>query len=122
MQFWAKSRKIYTLSVLQPEPSGPGRLTAATPALQGRNAQRGLGLRLRTEDRNPSTTVRCGRFAPCAVYRTIINGFRQEQDARLYTDIRSVIETAQRRSIHVADAIRCTLKGELLHPEGPAST
>ncbi len=58
---------------------------------------------------------------PCAVYRKITNGFRQEWGAHLYADIRSVIETARRRSIRAIDAIRLTLKGEPLLPTAPAS-
>ena len=58
---------------------------------------------------------------PCAVYRKITNGFRQEWGAHLYADIRSVIETARRRSIRAIDAIRLTLNGEPLHPNRPAS-
>jgi len=38
---------------------------------------------------------------PCAVFRKITNGFRTEWGARLYADIRSVIETARRRAIGV---------------------
>ena len=49
---------------------------------------------------------------PCAVYRKITNGFRQEWGAHLYADIRSVIETARRRAVRAIDAIRLTLKGE----------
>ncbi len=49
---------------------------------------------------------------PCAVYRKITNGFRQEWGAHLYADIRSVIETARRRSVRAIDAIRLTLRGE----------
>ncbi len=45
---------------------------------------------------------------PCAVYRKITNGFRQEWGAHLYADIRSVIETARRRSISAINAIRLT--------------
>ena len=58
---------------------------------------------------------------PCAVYRKITNGFRREWGAHLYADIRSVIETARRRSIRTIDAIRLTLKGEPLHPRAPES-
>lgn len=47
---------------------------------------------------------------PCAVYRKITNGFRSEWGATLYADIRSVVETARRRSIRAIDAIRLTLK------------
>jgi len=39
------------------------------------------------------------RAAPCAVYRKITNGFRSEWGAALYADIRSVVETARRRSV-----------------------
>ena len=49
---------------------------------------------------------------PCAVYRKITNGFRQEWGAHLYVDIRSVIETARRRSVRAVDAIRLTLRGQ----------
>ena len=49
---------------------------------------------------------------PCAVYRKITNGFRQDWGAHLYADIRSAIETARRRAISAIEAIRLTLKGE----------
>jgi Transposase IS66 family. len=48
---------------------------------------------------------------PCAVYRKITNGFRSEWGAALYANIRSVVETARRRSVRAIDAIRLTLKG-----------
>jgi len=47
---------------------------------------------------------------PSAVYRKITNGFRSEWGAKLYADIRSVVETARRRSIRAIDAIRLTLQ------------
>ncbi len=50
-------------------------------------------------------------LTPCAVYRKITNGFRQEWGARLYADIRSVFETARRRSVRAIEAIQRTLKG-----------
>ena len=40
----------------------------------------------------------------------ITNGFRSEWGAALYADIRSVVETARRRSIRAIDAIRLTLE------------
>ena len=46
---------------------------------------------------------------PCAVYRKITNGFRSAWGAALYADIRSVVETARRRSIRTIEAIRLTL-------------
>ncbi len=51
---------------------------------------------------------------PCAVYRKITNGFRSEWGAALYADVRSVVETARRRSIRAIDAIRLTLQGPQL--------
>src|SRR5271169_4866942 len=54
---------------------------------------------------------------PCAIYRKITNGFRSEWAARLYADVRSVIESGRRRCIRAIDAIRLTLQGApLLRP------
>jgi transposase len=47
---------------------------------------------------------------PCVIFRKITNCFRTEWSARLYADIRSVIETARRRAIRAIEAIRLTLK------------
>ena len=52
---------------------------------------------------------------PCAVYRKITNGFRSEWGARLYADIRSVVETARRRGLRAIDAIRLTLAQSPIH-------
>ena len=46
------------------------------------------------------------------------NGFRSERGAALYADIRSVVETARRRSIRAIDAIRLTLQGEAIPTTG----
>ena len=56
---------------------------------------------------------------PCVTFRKITNGFRTEWGARLYADIRSVIETARRRAISALHAIRLTLAGTPL--PAPAS-
>ena len=48
---------------------------------------------------------------PCVTFRKITNGFRTKWGARLYADIRSVIETARRRAIGALEAIRLTLAG-----------
>jgi len=48
---------------------------------------------------------------PCVTFRKLTNGFRTEWGARLYADIRSVIETARRRAIGALQAIRFTLAG-----------
>jgi transposase len=49
---------------------------------------------------------------PCTVYRKITNGFRSEWGAKLYADIRSVVETARRRAVRAIEAIRLTLAGD----------
>jgi transposase len=46
---------------------------------------------------------------PCVVFRKVTNGFRSPWGATLYADVRSVLETARRRSIAILDAIRLTL-------------
>jgi len=51
---------------------------------------------------------------PCAVFRKITNGFRTDWGAKLYADIRSVVETARRRAIGALKAIRLTLAGKPL--------
>ena len=51
---------------------------------------------------------------PCVTFRKITNGFRTPWGARLYADIRSVIETGRRRAIGPLDAIRLTLAGNPL--------
>ena len=69
---------------------------------------------VQNRDLDPTNNSSERALRPCAVYRKITNGFRQEWGARLYADIRSVIETARRRSIRAIDAIRLTLKSEPL--------
>jgi transposase len=48
---------------------------------------------------------------PCVIFRKVTNCFRSEWGAKLYADIRSVIETARRRAVGPLDAIISTLKG-----------
>lgn len=55
---------------------------------------------------------------PCAVFRKITNGFRTDWGAKLYADIRSVVETARRRAIGALHAIRLTLAGKPLLSAG----
>jgi transposase len=58
---------------------------------------------------SPTNNASERALRPCAVYRKITNGFRSEWGAALYADIRSVVETARRRSVRAIDAIRLTL-------------
>jgi transposase len=51
---------------------------------------------------------------PCVTFRKITNGFRSQWGAQLYANIRSVIETARRRSIGPLQAIRLALEGKCL--------
>jgi transposase IS66 family protein len=56
---------------------------------------------------------------PCVIFRKVTNCFRSEWAAKLYADIRSVIETARRKAIGALEAIRLTLNGLPL-PAGPS--
>ncbi len=56
---------------------------------------------------------------PCVVYRKVTNGFRSPWAAKVYADIRSVVESGRRRSVRAIDAIRLTLEGAPL--PAPAS-
>jgi len=47
----------------------------------------------------------------CVVFRKVTNCFRSAWGAAFYADIRSVMETARRRSIDTLSAIRLTLQG-----------
>jgi transposase len=47
---------------------------------------------------------------PAVIFRKVTNGFRTSWGAKLYADIRSVIETARRRAIGALHAIRLTLQ------------
>jgi len=53
----------------------------------------------------------------CVIFRKVTNCFRSEWGAKLYADIRSLLETARRRAIDPLSAIRLTLNGQPL-PEG----
>jgi len=48
---------------------------------------------------------------PCVVFRKITNCFRSAWGAALYADVRSVLETARRRSLPILQSIRLTLDG-----------
>ena len=47
---------------------------------------------------------------PCVTFRKVTNCFRSEWGARLYANIRSVLETARRRAINPLIAIKLTLE------------
>lgn len=51
---------------------------------------------------------------PCVTFRKVTNCFRSEWGARLYADIRSVLETARRRAINPLLAIKLTLENRSL--------
>jgi transposase len=56
---------------------------------------------------------------PCVTFRKITNGFRTEWGAKLYADIRSVLETARRRAIGPLVAIIQTLQQRPLQVANP---
>jgi transposase len=51
---------------------------------------------------------------PCVTFRKVTNCFRSKWGAKLYADIRSVLETARRRAIGPFQAIRWTLSSQPL--------
>lgn len=55
---------------------------------------------------------------PCVIFRKVTNCFRSEWAAKLYADIRSVLETARRRAVGALQAIRLTLNGQPLSETG----
>lgn len=55
---------------------------------------------------------------PAATFRKVTNCFRTAWGAKLYADIRSVLETARRRSIGALRAIRLALAGQPLPVDG----
>lgn len=55
---------------------------------------------------------------PAVTFRKVTNCFRTNWGARLYADLRSVLETARRRQIAVLQAIRIALRGEPLPAQG----
>jgi transposase len=65
----------------------------------------------------PATNNGCEQnLRPCAVFRKVTNCFRSEWGARLYANIRSVLETARRKGIGALHAIRIALSAQpLLH-------
>ncbi len=57
---------------------------------------------------------------PCVIFRKVVYCFRSAWGAKLYADIRSVIETARRRGIDALAAIRLTLAGKPLAASAPS--
>ena len=57
---------------------------------------------------------------PCVIFRKVVYCFRSEWGAKLYADIRSVIETGRRRAIDALQAIRLTLAGKPLAATTPS--
>src|SRR5712691_4005036 len=64
-----------------------------------------------TNNGSDASTSAQQALRPCVIFRKVTNCFRSEWAAHLYADIRSVIETARRRTIGALEAIRLTLNG-----------
>jgi transposase len=61
----------------------------------------------------PSTNNGSERaLRPCATFRKVTNCFRAAWGAKLYADVRSVLETARRRAVAALQAIRLALRGD----------
>src|SRR5712664_1484711 len=64
-----------------------------------------------TNNGSDASTSAQQALRPCVIFRKVTNCFRSEWAAQRYADIRSVIETARRRTIGALQAIRLTLNG-----------
>jgi hypothetical protein len=98
---------------------------SSTPPSQGRKASDDAASKPKGKPHDPAAscssssptatsrrpTTAPSALRPCTVFRKITNGFRTEWGAKLYANIRSVIETARRRAIGALEAIRLTLAG-----------
>ena len=106
-------RRLDRLMALVPSHSAGTRLQAVI-----RKIRRHLFVFVQNRELSATNNGSERALRPCAVYRKITNGFRSEWGAALYADIRSVVESARRRSIRAIDAIRLTLDERPL-PAGP---
>jgi transposase len=79
-------------------------------------SRRNLFVFLSNREIEPTNNASERALRPCVTFRKITNGFRTEWGAKLYADIRSVIETARRRAIPPLEAIRTTLNYQPLAP------
>jgi transposase len=97
-------RRLDRLMTLVPSHPAGGKLQAVI-----KKTRRHLFVFVQNRDLTATNNGSERALRPCAVYRKITNGFRSAWGAALYADIRSVVETARRRSIRAIDAIRLTL-------------
>jgi transposase len=79
-----------------------------------RKCRRHLFTFVTRRDLEPTNNGSERALRPCAIFRKVTNGFRTPWGARLYADVRSVLETARRRGIGALDAIRLTLAHQIL--------
>jgi transposase len=103
------NRRLDRLLGLKPTHQAGRKLQETIKAIRGH-----LFVFVTNRDLEPTNNGSERALRPCAVYRKITNGFRSEWGAAFYADIRSVVETARRRSIRAIDAIRLTLQGRSL--------
>jgi transposase len=74
-------------------------------------ARKNLFVFLKNRDVEPTNNGSERSLRPCVTFRKITNGFRTKRGANFYANVRSVLETARRRSIPMLQAIRMTLSG-----------
>lgn len=79
-----------------------------------RKCRRHLFTFVTRRDLEPTNNGSERALRPCAIFRKVTNGFRTVWGAKLYADVRSVLETARRRGIGALDAIRLTLAYQIL--------
>jgi transposase len=97
-------RKLDALLRLTPRASEGGKLLRMI-----KKFRQHLFLFVTNRDLPPTNNGSERAIRPCVVFRKVTNCFRSEWSAKLYADIRSVLETARRRTIAPLAAIRLTL-------------
>jgi transposase len=76
-----------------------------------RRVRQNLFVFMTNRDLPPTNNGAERALRPAVTFRKVTNGFRTDWGAKLYANIRSVIETARRRSLGALNAIRITLDG-----------
>jgi transposase len=107
------ARKLYSDldALLRKRPSHPeGKAFQATI----KDCRQNLFVFMKTRTVPPTNNESEQSIRPCVTFRKVTNCFRSQWGATLYANIRSVLETARRRSIGALQAIHLTLSGKPL--------
>lgn len=95
--------------LLKPAPTGAAATKLRRAILRCRQY---LWVFLEVREIEPTNNGSERGLRPAATFRKVTNCFRTAWGAKLYADLRSVIETARRRGINALRAIQISLRGE----------